>query len=158
MRTGKPPGVGDSCVFVQVCRLSDIANAAWGTRAVPLRPRGHRHRQPWKATAQALRQISAWGLCRPLRFECSFELCAGPAVRPKFSKEMASGQGPRCHGGCCCAARAPRPHCGNSRWSNTGAPSPTQTVHRTLEKLSCKQKACLPGFFFVVANQSWVTA
>ena len=39
------------------------------------------------------------------------------------------------HGGCCCTARAPRPHRGDHWWSNTREPSqnaPTQTAHKTL--------------------------
>ena len=41
--------------------------------------------------------------------------------------------------GCCCTVRAPYLHRGNYLWSTTGAPpqdAPTQTAHRTPEKLS----------------------
>ena len=55
---------------------------------------------------------------------------------------------------------APCAHHGNYLWSNTGAPSrdaPTKTYHRTLEKLSCKHKTCLPRIFFRAYSASMRT-
>ena len=46
---------------------------------------------------------------------------------------------------------------GGGGGSNTGDPSqdaPAQTAHRTLEKLSCKHKACLARFCCMVTNSS----
>ena len=49
----------------------------------------------------------------------------------------------------CCTARAPRPRRGNYEWSNTGEPSqtaPTQTAHRTREKLVASTRPVFRGF------------